>query len=238
MSMSAHAGKKPGTLFEPMNRFFFGFNRYTDGVLLDPLSHIYKDATPLFFQRAVQNTLKNLWSPISAINGLLQGNPEKAWTSIKRFLANTIFGFFGIFDMATEMGIEEEEVEDFGQTLGQWGMGSGPYIILPFIGPTTLRDVLGSGVDYFIDPINYYGRMQTGKKYTYTRFGVTLISNRAKHIETLDSLRETSIDYYATMRSLYAQYRLDQMQDGSTHAFQEGPEACIDDESFFNEDLE
>lgn len=218
--------------FEPVNRVFFHFNTIVDGVLINPLASLYADAVPTPAQTGVRNVLHNLWSPISMVNSLLQGKVEDALESCTRFIINSTLGILGIFDVASDMGLEKHD-EDFGQTLAVWGMVDGPYIVLPIIGPSNLRDVLGRTVDYFMDPFNYYARVKWGRKYIYLRFVATILSSRAAHLQDIKTLRETSLDFYATVRSLYGQYRQDKIMDGVVLIEEEGPEAFMDDEDFF-----
>jgi len=191
---------------EPVNRVVFEFNGYVDGLVLKPLANVYRDALPTQVQDGVHNALKNLWSPVTVVNCILQLKPVEALETTLRFVINTIFGLLGIFDVATEMGIPVHD-EDLGKTLAVWGAAEGPYLVLPILGPSNLRDTAGIIGDYFVDPYNYLARHQWGDKYMQIRFAAWAISLRARHEDTISSIEKTSFDHYATVRSMAQQYR-------------------------------
>ncbi|MDY6407473.1 MAG: VacJ family lipoprotein [Pseudomonadota bacterium] len=192
--------------FEPMNRAIFGFNQGAYDYVLTPTVKGYRAVVPDTVKAGIENVLTNLKQPIYMINALLQGDLKATGTIAGRFALNSVFGVAGIFDLASR---EEMPViqRDFGQTLAVWGVkNSGPYIMLPIIGPTTLRDGIGMGVDAFADPVDWALYNQS-PWWAYGRAGVDgFVQFENKH-DLLENMKKTSTDYYATMRSMYQQNR-------------------------------
>lgn len=217
--------------WEPVNRVVFTFNEVLNRTLLDPVTFVYKELTPNVMQTGVNNALYNLWTPVYVINNLLQGKVEEAGVNIASFILNTLFGFFGVYDVASDVGLDNNK-EDFGQTLGVWGMHSGPYLVLPIIGPSSFRDTAGLGVDFFLDPTAMIIKNNWHGDYNYARDGAILLSAKADTLEAVESLRETSVDWYATMRTLYAQSRHGKVHDGNIPIDNQGPEVFIDEDIF------
>lgn len=191
---------------EGLNRGIFEFNRVVDGVLLKPIAQIYRGVLPQQAQDSVRSFLRNLRTPMILANDVLQGDMDRAGTTISRFLVNTTLGILGLFDVATQLGIPFHD-EDFGQTLGVWGVGEGFYLVLPVLGPSNPRDVVGLGTEFFLDPVNIYLRNEDLEYLTYVRSGLSAIDARARSIDVLEELERTSLDYYAAIRSLYRQQR-------------------------------
>jgi len=218
--------------FEPFNRVMFEFNYFIDGVFLNPAAHVYQKTTPHVLRRGVSNVLSNLWCPITLLNNILQGKPHSACETFARFFVNTILGLGGIFDVAELLGLPENQ-EDFAQTLTVWGMDPGPYLVLPIIGSTSGRDVIGRAVDSLTDPFNAYMFHHHYDHNVYIRTGIYVISARSQAIEAMDSLERSSIDLYATIRSLYQQHRLKNMMGGETEYYTPGPETYADDQEPF-----
>lgn len=218
--------------FEGFNRVMFETNYFLDGVALTPLAQVYKTLTPHLLRKGVSNVLDNLLDPINSVNSLLQGKPELAAQGVARFLINSILGVFGLFDLAEACGLPQHK-EDFGQTLAVWGVDPGPYLVLPIIGPISTRDFIGRAVDAFADPTNITLSRNNQSKYVYFRYGLYIISKRSQAIEAFDTIYETSIDPYATFRSLYQQHRLNEIMDGAPESFAGGPEAYINDNEEF-----
>ncbi len=196
--------------YEDFNRAMFSFNQELDRVILRPLAEGYRFVVPEPARDIVKNFLDNLRTPVVLANDLLQGKLGRAGITTTRFLFNSTFGIGGLMDIAGQLGMEGH-VEDFGQTLGVWGLGEGPYLVLPFLGPAPPRDATGLVVDRFFDPVTY---SDIGLAYTFGRTATRVVDTRARNIETLDEIEETSIDYYATVRSLYRQRRKDEIRDG------------------------
>ncbi len=200
--------------FEIPNRFAFAFNRAVDTIVLRPVAVFYRDLVPAPIQDGTHNVLQNLNEPVTAINEFFQGKPERAGTTLARFVINSTVGVLGIFDVAQSMGLSPTK-EDFGQTIGVWGKSEegGPYLVLPLLGPSNPRDAIGLVVDYFIDPfniaINHYDLQYLG----YIRAGVGAVDGRSRTIQVLDDLERNSLDYYAAIRSAYRQRRAAEIKD-------------------------
>jgi len=199
---------------EPLNRYFFELNNFLDIILLRPAAEIYDGVLPTIAKDGVRNFLDNLRSPVILANDLLQGEWDRAGDTTARFGINTTAGVLGLGDPATGWGYARHG-EDFGQTLAVYGVGEGPYFYAPLLGPAPPRDLAGFGVDRFFDPLTY---ILWDEAYTIpvTRFVVNGIDLRARNLDTLDEIERTSIDYYAAIRSLYRQSRVDEIQNGVT----------------------
>jgi len=191
---------------EPMNRAIFDFNSGLDTVFLRPLAQAYRAAVPQFGRDRVSDFMSNLNSPVQFADDVLQGNMSLAGKTLERFALNSSFGVLGIMDVAKPMGIPPHD-SDFGETLGVWGVPQGPYLVLPFFGPSNPRDAIGLGADFVADPLGIYLTNRHMKWLNWTRFGVDAVSQREMYLDFLDDVQRTSLDYYATMRSLYRQRR-------------------------------
>ena len=209
---------------EPMNRVIFSFNQFAQGLLFKPLALLYRDLVPPPVQDAVAGILETLRTPVTLANDLLQGEPERASETLSRFAINGILGIGGIFDIAAELGIEGHN-EDFGQTLAVWGSGEGMYLVLPLLGPSSVRDGIGLGIDVLFDPLTYYASFKQLAGRTATR-GIVELSGV---IDSLDEIERTSLDYYATLRSLYRQQRADQIRNGAAAPVVPIPSLSLDD---------
>jgi phospholipid-binding lipoprotein MlaA len=199
---------------EPMNRYFFDLNGALDELVMKPLAGWYYVGLPNFVQDGVRNAVDNLRSPIVLANDLLQGEMERAGTTIGRFLINSTLGLAGLFDVASEFGLDYHD-EDFGQTLAVWGAGEGPYLVLPILGPSNPRDAAGRVVDNFFDPLFYLSWSHDwATTALYARAGADAVDTRARNLTVLDEIKKGAIDYYATIRSLYRQHRNDAIVNG------------------------
>jgi phospholipid-binding lipoprotein MlaA len=188
---------------EPLNRGMFMVNKGFDTIIFKPVAQVYRFAIPEVGRDRVDSALANMKEPVNLINAVFQGDPDKASRSVGRFLVNTILGLGGIFDVASLADGLEPVNEDFGKTLGTYGVETGPYIFLPFIGPSSPRDLVGRGVDVFSDPFIY----SVHKDGVYIRDGIKFVNTRESLLEATDNIEQTSIDEYATVRSIYAQKR-------------------------------
>jgi phospholipid-binding lipoprotein MlaA len=215
---------------EPLNRYFFELNRGLDALLLRWVSEIYRDALPDLGRSMVKNFLDNLRSPVIFGNDLLQGELTRAGETGGRFLINSTAGILGLFDVASyeRAGGLEFHNEDFGQTLGTWGFNEGPYLVLPLIGPSPVRDTMGLVGDYFMDPVYYYARNVDRPLVPAVRYTLRAIDTRSRNIETLDEIERSAIDLYATIRSLYRQRRNDEIRNGQPAPTVPMPEISID----------
>lgn len=209
---------------EPMNRVIFSFNQFVDGLLFKPLALIYRDILPPEIQDGIGGILETLKTPIVLASDLLQGDVDRAGETLGRFAVNATVGLGGIIDVATDLGLEGHD-EDFGQTMAVWGIGEGMYLVLPLLGPSNPRDAIGMGIDTFIDPLKYYA----SSKQLLARTLVRGVDERAGVIDALDEIERTSIDFYATMRSLYRQHRDDLIRNGSPAPVIPIPSISFDD---------
>ena len=197
--------------FESVNRATFKFNQVLDGVVFEPLAKAYR-VLPSPVRAGTSNALDNLSTLVTIPNNLLQGDFKKATVNSGRFIVNTTIGVVGIFDVAEKVGFPEYEKEDYGQTLGVMGVGEGCYVVLPVLGPSTVRDTVGSFANLIGgDPwynVTVANETQYFSDFDYwaSRAG-TGINFRAKNIDSFDNLEKNSIDFYASVRSLYLQDR-------------------------------
>ena len=203
--------------FEKINRGIFSFNQGLDKVIFKPLATGYRKL-PQPIRSGTSNVLGNLSNVVTVPNNVLQGDFKDAGVNTLRFVINTTLGIGGLFDVASYYGLEKRDKEDYGQTLGTWGVSEGCYFVLPVLGPTTVRDSIGSLVNvmggdawynitvandtqYFDEADYYLSRVMTG------------VDFRAKNLEAFDSLERTSLDVYASVRSLYLQDRQKKIQN-------------------------
>ena len=198
--------------YEATNREIFALNLKIDGWTLRPTATAYANNVPEGLREAVHNVLANLDLPITFTNDVLQAEPRRAGQTVSRFLVNSTLGVGGLFDMASRVGIPDH-TEDFGQTLAVWGAGEGPYFVLPLLGPNPPRDLLGQGVDFAFDP-TIYVRIKQHPWWMMGHAYVTILDLRARNMETLDDIERTSLDFYATTRSLYRQHRASEIRNG------------------------
>jgi len=197
--------------FESINRATFALNQGLDRVIFEPVAKAYR-VLPSPVRTGTSNALENLSSLITIPNNLLQGEFKKAGINSGRFVINTTVGILGVFDVAERMKFPEYEKEDYGQTFGAWGVGAGCYLVLPVLGPSTVRDVTGSFVNVLGgDP---WYNASTGGNNNYLSNSDYMISRvvggidfRAKNIDSFENLEKNSMDFYASIRSLYLQDR-------------------------------
>jgi phospholipid-binding lipoprotein MlaA len=192
--------------FEGVNRSVLSVNEAVDKAVIEPVARGYRYVAPKPVRQSVRNFLRNLKSPIVMGNELLQGDLEGFANATGRLFINTLLGVGGLFDVA-DMGGIPYEPEDFGQTLAVWGVGNGPYVVIPLLGPSTVRDGTGMMVDMFLDPVRIYMFNHDLEWLHYTRVGVSVIDQREELLDVIDDLRANSFDYYAAIRSAYYQRR-------------------------------
>jgi len=209
--------------WEPLNRQIDGFNRGFDKVLMKPVAKGYEFIIPKFMRIGVRNFSSNLRTPLNAIGSFLQGKGKKGFKQTARFLYNSSFGILGILDVATPLGFEKEN-EDFGQVFATWGIPDGPYIVIPILGPRTVRDAFSIPFNFYADPLFWYDNAAIRDKLYVLR----LIDVR-QGLLAGDSLLEGSADPYLTLREAYLQNRLFLIYDGN-------PPAAEDD--YFDEFLD
>lgn len=202
--------------FERLNRRTLRVNQAVDRWLLSPVTRAYGAVLPEGAKRSVRRFFLNLESPAIFVNDLLQGEIDDAATTVARFSVNTVLGVAGLFDPATSLGLERHEA-DFGETLAKGGVGSGPYLIVPLLGPTTVRDGIGTLVDVALQPSIYL--LGPAPLVTATvQEGTDGITLREAHDEDLARLEEGSLDYYAALRSAYYQDRMAALGEGGAEA--------------------
>ena len=205
---------------EPLNRAVYKFNDVADKAVIKPVAQIYHDALPNFVRTGVTNFFSNLGDVVITVNDLLQFNFPQAASDTTRVFTNTTFGVLGIFDVASEWGLEKHD-EDFGQTLGYWGVGSGPYLVLPLLGPSTLRDGAGMFlVDNQIDPVLNIEPVSDRN----AAIVLKTVNTRSNYLGVGKTLEEASFDPYAFLRDGYLQRRHSLVHNGNA------PRLELDDE--------
>jgi phospholipid-binding lipoprotein MlaA len=209
---------------EPVNRAIFKANMAADHAVMKPVAQAYVDRVPEAIQTGVRNVVQNLKEPAVAVNDALQGNVKQAWQSVERLAVNSTVGVAGAFDVAQKWGLPPHKA-DFGQTLAVWGVGEGPFVELPLLGPSNARDTVGTVVDMAMNPLTFVG----GAPATYASIGTggaNVVDTRAQHLHDLDELERNSLDYYATLRSVYRQHREAQINEAKQPA--QPPEGQVD----------
>jgi phospholipid-binding lipoprotein MlaA len=198
---------------EPWNRKVFAFNLYLDDHVGKPVALAYRDNVPKFARDRFRDFYDNFTSPVTFVNDVLQGESGRAAETATRFWVNSLFGMAGFFDVAGQYGLKKHK-EDFGQTLAVWGVDPGPYLMVPVIGPSNPRDLSGKVVDSFLNPISY-ALSNAGVAWLETIAGIVdQVDERSRLIEPMDELRRTSLDFYASVRSLYRQNRASEISNG------------------------
>jgi phospholipid-binding lipoprotein MlaA len=198
----------PRDRFERANRSVYAFNKAIDHAILRPVARGYVKVTPQPVRRGISNFLANIDYPITIINDALQGKVHDSLSDVARFGINTVVGVGGLFDPATHWGFEKHD-EDFGQTLGKWGVHPGPYLMLPIFGPSTVRDAPAKVVDHFTSPKTYL--LDTNEDLAVSVVGV--VDKRAGLLDT-DHLIDNAYDPYAFLRNTWLQRREYQVRDG------------------------
>lgn len=209
--------------WEPMNRGLYAFNEGLDKISFKPLAKGYVKVIPTPVRRSVTNFSRNLRAPGSAINNFLQGKPAHGFQELARFFVNSTIGIGGLFDIASRSGVEAHP-EDFGQTAAVWGIPSGPFVMLPFFGPRTLRDAATLPLDIAVDPLRYYD----DDTVRISLWLLRLVDVRARLLP-LEGLMEDSADPYISVRESYLQNREFEIYDG---------DPPMEEDEFFDEFLE
>lgn len=203
-SANTDSSNDNGDPLEPVNRAVFAVNDVVDQVVVRPVAYVYKEALPDPIRDIVRNFLRWLNSPVILANDLMQGDFDHAKVTSARILVNG--AFLGMVEAAEGLGLPYRE-EDFGQTLGVHGVGGGPYLVLPLLGPSNGRDTVGLVVDYFLDPFTYVGARDYRWPFTVTRAVAEVVDFRAENFDQIDDLRSDSLDFYAKVRTIYRQQR-------------------------------
>jgi phospholipid-binding lipoprotein MlaA len=202
-------GTNPQDPFEKFNRGVYQFNEQLDRAVLRPVAEGYRFVVPQFIRSSVSNFFSNINDVIVVLNNLLQGKFTTAYADFGRIAINSTLGIVGLFDIASEAGIEKHD-EDFGQTLGWWGMPEGPFIVLPFFGPSTGRDVVGRVGDWFSDPVTYVDPTRS-RNWVW---GTRVVNRRAELLDASKVLETAALDPYEFVRDAYLQRRRNLINDG------------------------
>ncbi len=204
------ATTSPHDPLEPVNRAIYRFNDAVDTALIRPLAEGYRAVLPSFVRTGISNFFSNINDVLIALNNLLQGKVAMAASDTGRVLINTTAGVGGLFDVASKMGLEKHN-EDFGQTLGFWGIGDGAYLMIPFMGPSSVRDSLGRFVDAKGDPVGYLNDIP----WRNSLWGLRTVNQRAELLDTSKILETAALDPYEFLRDGYLQRRRNLVYDGS-----------------------
>ena len=210
LSGCAATSNNPRDPLEGLNRGIYHFNDVVDNLFAKPVATLYKDVVPQIARTGVSNFFANINDVIVALNNLLQGKFTQAVSDVGRIVVNTTAGLLGVIDVATEIGLEKHN-EDFGQTLGYWGIGDGPYLVLPFIGPSSFRDGVGWLVDFYTDPITYVDPSRDRNILWGTRF----VSRRSELLDSSSIIETAALDPYEFLRDAYLQRRRSLVFDGN-----------------------
>lgn len=218
-SIPPNAGNNPADPLERINRHVYAFNDGFDRKVAQPVARGYTQVVPQPVRHCVGNFFANLGEITNFVNSALQFRPADAAGDIGRLLVNSTAGLLGCFDVAKSMGIERNR-QDFGLTLGKWGLPPGPYLVLPFFGPSNVRDAIGEVPDYFTDPV----RLVNPKTDYYVVYGTRFVDRRAQFLDTSNLVDEAAIDPYAFVRDGYLQRRRSRIYDGNP------PPSKVDDD--------
>ena len=202
--------------YESTNRAVFAFNEDLDELIFKPVARGWRKI-PDFPRKNLSNLAETATAPLDIANSILQFDIESIRLTLSRFLINMTFGVGGMYDVAStkEFGNIEKRNEDFGQTLATWGVKEGPYVMLPIFGPSNIRDAIGRGMDTIFNPVTFVFRMNNlGFESRLPQPVVSGVSTREKYMDYVDEIKESSLDFYATMRSLYRQKRIKDINNG------------------------
>lgn len=215
----ATTASNPRDPLEPLNRGIYSFNEHVDGLILKPAAEAYRLLLPAFARTGVSNFFSNLNDVLVALNNLLQGKVNHAASDASRVVVNSTLGVLGFIDVASKIGLEKHD-EDFGQTLGYWGVGDGPYLVLPFFGPSNFRDAVGRIPDYYADPVTYVDPVSDRN----VLWGLRVVNRRAELLGASRVLEAAALDPYEFVRDAYLQRRRNLIYDGNA------PRENLDDE--------
>ena len=206
----ATAGAPTRDPWESFNRKTFAFNDAVDQAVMKPVAQGYQKVVPGFAREGINNFYDNIEDIGTSLNNFLQGKPREGLSDAGRFLVNTFLGVFGLWDVATPMGLEKHS-EDFGQTLGVWGVESGPFLVLPFLGPSTVRD----GTARFVDPSWYWGEYVDPERLYWGIWTLDKVRIRANLLQAESLLEGAALDRYTFIRDAWVQRRRSQVFDGN-----------------------
>ncbi len=201
---------------EPFNRAVFSFNNFVIDYLISPIIDVYRFIVPEFLRQGVHNFVWNLKAPVIIVSELLQGDVENADIVFRRFFVNSTAGLGGLIDVASFHGLDAPLPEDMGQTFAKWGAGEGFYLVLPLLGPSTIRDVSGEVLDCCVlDPFSAWARNTDEEHLIYYRTGLRGLDWADENIDSYQDMVNSSVDPYVTMRSAYIQFRRRLVNDGA-----------------------
>ena len=203
----------PRDPWEGMNRKVYAFNEKLDDAVVRPVAQAWVDVMPSFVRTGVRNFTGNLGDVWTTVNAALQFKGKAALESLTRVAINSTIGLYGLLDIATEAGLEKRK-EDFGQTLGHWGVKPGPYVVLPLLGPGTVRDTVALPLDWQASPSQYFS--ESGQRMTVTALNVT--ETRAGLLKATDAVKQASLDPYSFVRDAWLQKRENDVYDGNPPA--------------------
>lgn len=207
-SIPPNAGSDPRDPFERYNRNMFTFNHELDKKIIKPVATVYSDYLPTFFQTIIGNFFGNIGDVWTAANNFLQGKPRDGTSDVMRVVINSTIGLAGLLDIGTPAGLPKHD-EDFGQTLGVWGVKSGPYVVLPFFGSSTLRDSVAKPVDLYADPLGYAENI----RFRNSARAVRIVDDRAAALGASSLIEGAALDPYEFMRDAYLQRRASRVGD-------------------------
>lgn len=217
------SGKNPQDPFEGFNRAMFSFNDVVDQAALKPAATVYRDVLPMFVQIAVGNFFGNIGDVWTAVNNLLQGQVANGFIDVMRVAVNSTFGLGGLIDIGSEAGMAKHK-EDFGQTLGVWGAGPGPYVVLPFLGSSTLRDSIALPVDIQGDPWHYVYPVSLRNAGSIVR----VVDQRSVVLDASNLIEDAALDRYEFVRDAYLQRRASRIRDGQNQKSANDDQASAD----------
>jgi len=230
----SQAASNNGDPLEPMNRAILSFNEFIQDLLLRPIAGLYTTVLPEFAQGGIHNALKNLNAPVVLINDILQWEPGRAWQTTQRFVINSTIGIGGLMDAAKDFGIDGHS-EDLGQTFAVWGVPEGFYLVLPLFGPSNPRDAVGLALNSFLDPISYWASNTNHEEIVFGKAVLYGVDEFSRVMDDLEKLKETSIDYYAALRSIARQKRKADILNGGSAAGAPLPDLKYDFNAEFTE---
>jgi phospholipid-binding lipoprotein MlaA len=209
--------EEPYDPIEPVNRAIFDFNDTVDVYVLEPVARAYRNNLPDFMQTGIGNFFRNLRYPSYLVSDIIQGKFDQVLDHTGRFVVNSTVGLFGFIDVAKDIGLPDHQ-EDFGIGLAYHGVPHGPYLVVPFIGPSSVRDGFGLIIDGFLDPIGWvgYSSLSAGTKVAIaaSTLGIKVVHTRAGLLQAVETAKESSVDYYLFAQGAYYQYRHGLVTDG------------------------
>lgn len=221
---------------EPLNRQIFTFNLRADKYVMRPVISGYRAVTTPNFRKNVRTFFANLKTPLTVVNDVLQLNFSNAGRALSRFAVNSTLGFFGVFDVADRLGLAPH-TESFANTLGYWGVPSGPFLMIPFFGPSNIRDASGMATDLFLDPITYLSASNGEDTLLGVSLGIDVLEAIVQYeniVDLMDDASKNSLDFYAYMRTMYQQHRRAEIQKitGGEDTQKASYEFSLDDEDW------